>query len=237
MKNKFLFLFILLLPLFMQSCLLSPSIKGNGDVQQEERNVDNFNEIKASRGVNVYLSQGEETRVLVRADENLLDVIETEVIGDELIIRSTARVRNAESFKVFVTSPEYESIKSSAGSNVYSETEIVSDNLKVSASSGANITLEINSRDLEVSASSGSNVRLEGLARECSAHASSGANIKAEDLKTKNAELKVSSGANTWISVDNDLKAEASSGGNIFYGGEPSQTSINKSSGGNVKKM
>jgi len=237
MKLKSVFLFVILLPLFMQSCLLSPSVKGNGDVQQEERSVANFNEIKASRGVNVYLSQGEETRVLVRADENLLDVIETEVMGDQLIIRSTARVRNAESFKVFVTSPAYESVKSSSGSNVYSETEIVSDNLEVSASSGANITLEINSRDLEASASSGANIRLEGLAREFIARASSGANIKAEDLKTKNAELKVSSGANIWIAVDNDMKAEASSGGNIFYHGEPSQTSINKSSGGNVKKM
>lgn len=237
MKLKSVFLLVILLPLFMQSCLLSPSVKGNGDVQQEERSIADFNEIKASRGVNVYLSQGEKTRVLVRADENLLDVIETEVMGDELIIRSTARVRNAESFKVFVTSPEYRSVKSSSGSNVYSETEIVSDNLEASASSGANITLEINSRDLEASASSGANIRLEGLARECKARASSGANIKAEDLKTKNAELKVSSGANIWIAVDNDMKAEASSGGNIFYNSEPSQTTINKSSGGNVKKM
>ena len=237
MIKRILFLIAVTLSLIVQSCVLSPSIKGNGNVQQEERNVDDFDEIKASRGVNVYLSQGEETKVLVRADENLLDVIETEVLGDELIIRSKQNVRNAEAFKVFVTSPVYESVKSSAGANVYSETEIVSDDLEVSASAGANITLEVNAGGLEASASAGANVRLEGLTRECNAHASAGSNIKAEDLKTKNAELKVSSGANIWISIDNNLKASASSGGNIFYRGEPSQTNINKSSGGNVKKM
>lgn len=237
MKHRIVLLGVFLLSFFMNSCLLAPSINGNGDVQQEERNVDDFNEIKASRGVNVYLTQGEETRVLVRADENLLDVIETEVMGDELIIRSTARVRNAKSFKVFVTSPEYRSVKSSAGANVYSETEIASDALDVAASAGANVTLEVNAGELEASASAGANVQLEGLARECRADASSGANIKAEDLRVKNADLSVSSGANIWMAIDNHLKATASSGGTVFYQGDPAQTDISKSSGGNVNKM
>jgi hypothetical protein len=236
MKQKIL-LVLLSLPVLFSSCILSPSIKGNGDVVEEERKLENFDEIKASRGINLYLTQGETTSVLIRADENLLDVIETEVIGDELNIKSTANVKNAKSFKVFVTAPGFESIKGTAGCNIYSETELSTDELEIAASAGSNIRLAVNVNHASASAAAGSNINLEGLAEDFNGTASSGSNIKAEDLKVKNAEVKVSSGANIWISTDKKLEAHASSGGSVFYKGHPDKTDFHKSSGGNVTKF
>lgn len=236
MNKKIIYLSLLFLPFLFNSCLLGPTIKGNGHVVEEVRNVGGFDGIKASRGINVYITQGDETKVLVRADENLLDVIETEVNGGVLTVRSTGIVRDAESFKVFVTVPKTELIEASSGSNVYSEGEIKSDNLELSTSSGANMTLKLDVGDLSASSSSGANMSLDGIVEDMEASVSSGANIKAGDLKAKNAEMKASSGGNIWISAHKGLKASASSGGNIFYSGEPSEMDINTSSGGNVIK-
>ena len=235
-KQNFLVLAILSLPLFFSSCIFSPSIKGNGNVVEEKREIKPFDEIKASRGINLYITQGETTDLLIRADENLLDVIETEVLGGELMVRSTANVRNAKSFKVFVTTPKIKSIKGSSGCNIYSETELVTGDFNVSASSGCNIHLSVQAEAVEASTSSGSNIHLDGITGNFNGHASSGSNIKAEDLKAKNAEVKVSSGANIWIATENNLRANASSGGNVFYNGDPANTDFNKSSGGNVIK-
>lgn len=235
-KQKLLVFTVLGLSLFFSSCIFTPSIKGNGNIVEETRQIKPFDEIKASRGINLYITQDENTKLLIRADENLLKVIETEVVGGELIVRSTKNVRDAKSFKVFVSTPEIKSIKGSSGCNVYSETELVSDNLNVSASSGCNIHLSVLAEEIDASSSSGSNIRLDGITNEFSGRASSGSNIKAEDLKAKSTEAKVSSGSNLWISTENILKADASSGGNIFYNGAPSQTAIHKSSGGNVIK-
>lgn len=237
MNKKFIYLTFLMLPLLFSSCLFGPSMKGNGHVVEEVRDVDNFDGIKASRGINVYITQGNETKVVVRADENLLKAIETEVEGHVLIVRSTAMIRNAESFKVFVTVPELELIEASSGSNVYSETDIKSNDLEISSSSGANITLDLDVQTFSASASSGANIKLNGMAEDVEAQVSSGANIKAEDLKAKNAEMTASSGGNIWISTEKQLKAKASSGGNIHYAGEPSDMDVNTSSGGNVTKM
>lgn len=236
MKRK-LVLALLSFPLLLSSCIFSPTIKGNGNVVTQEREVDLFDEIKASRGINLYLTQGESTSLVIEADENLLEVIETEVAGDELIIRSTANVKNAKSYKVFVTAPEFEVIKGLAGCNIFSETELSANELELRASAGSNFNLEINAQTVDVSASAGSNMKLKGLAEDFYGKASSGSNIKAEDLKTKNAEAKVSSGANIWITANNRLEAGANSGGNIFYAGEPTDTEVHKSSGGNVIKM
>lgn len=234
--KKIIFLSIALTTILLSSCLLGPTMKGNGHVVEEVRRVDNFDAIKASRGINVYITQASEQKVLVRADENLLDAIETEVHDGVLIVRSTAIIQRSESFKVFVSVPDLELIHASSGSNVYSETKIKSNNLDLSTSSGANITLDIEAGELSGSASSGANIRLSGSAEDIEANVSSGANIKAEELKTQNAKLEASSGGNIWISVQKHLDASASSGGNIHYSGEPSELNSSSSSGGNVIK-
>jgi hypothetical protein len=87
-----------------------------------------------------------------------------------------------------------------------------------------------------VSVSSGANIKLEGTANLFSGKATSGSNLKAEDLISKNCTAKVSSGANVWISAKDNFDGHASSGGNIFYYGDPESPDIEKSSGGNVIK-
>ncbi|MDX8338083.1 head GIN domain-containing protein [Draconibacterium sp. IB214405] len=224
------------LALSSSSCIFSPTINGNGNVVEQERNLNDFDKIKASRGMNVYITQGDVFKVVVKADENLLEAIETDVMGDVLEIKTSSNIRRAKEKKVFVTLPEIESIKASAGSNVYSENDLVAKVLDISASAGSNIRLSIKTGETNVGASAGSNISLEGQAEDFHGKASAGSNIKAGELKTANTVAKVSAGANIWINSQNMLKANASSGGNVFYNGDPANTEINKSSGGNVIK-
>ena len=236
MKRKIQILASLIISVIIStSCIfMEPSIKGNGNVVEETRKTGDFDEIIVSRGMNVYISQGEETKVVVKADENLLDVIETRIEGDALKITSNQSIRKAKSKKVFITIPKITMIKSSSGSNVYSETVIESKRLEVSTSSGSNMKLDLETRNVTALASSGSNLKLEGSTNNFSGKASSGSNIKAKELTSDNCEVKVSSGANIWITAKEKLEAHASSGGNIYYSGKPESTNIEKSSGGNV---
>jgi len=107
---------ILILP-FLSSCVFSgPSIKGNGNVVEEIRKSEDFSKIEVSRGMNVYISQGETPKIVIKADENLLDAIDTKTEDGILKITVTKNIRNASSKKVFVTTPHLEAIKSSSGS-------------------------------------------------------------------------------------------------------------------------
>jgi len=241
--------------MFPACIFLGPSIEGNGNVTEENRKSGDFDEIEVSRGMNVYISQGDITKVVVRADENLMDAIETITEDNKLIVKAKQNIRKAKSKKVFVTVPKIKEISSSSGSNVYSETKITSKNLELSTSSGSNMTMEVNVGNLESSASSGSNLKLQIKAENIEATASSGSNIfiegktdtfkgkvssgsniKAEDLSSESCTAQASSGGNIWITANKELNGKVSSGGNVFYYGNAETKNIEKSSGGNVIK-
>ncbi|WP_319500570.1 head GIN domain-containing protein [uncultured Draconibacterium sp.] len=236
MKQFVVFLSGIILSLFTSSCLLQSTVKGNGNVTTEERDLEDFNALNVSRGMNVYVTMGNDYKVVVEADENLHKSIVTELHGEELRIKAIDIIRNATSLKVFVTLPQLEAATSSSGSNVFSENVLNVNDIDLSVSSGANLNFVLNAEEVSAKASSGSNIFLEGKASSINAKASSGSNIKAGDLKAKAAQASVSSGANIWLSTENELQATASSGGNVFYNGNPSETEISKSSGGNVIK-
>jgi len=236
MKKAAIILSAIVFAAFLGSCIFTGSIKGNGNVVEETRDLVDFNKISVSRGMNVYITQGVSTKVLVKADENLLKIIETYVEDGTLKVTCTKGIRNATSNKVYVTVSDIKLIKSTSGSNVFSEDSLKTENLEVKSTAGSNVHLTLIAGDLSISAVAGSNIFLDGTAKSVTIKANSGSNIKAGDLMAENCDAKVSSGANIWIKVQNGLTAKASSGGNLFYSGEPNPLRMTKSSGGNVIK-
>ncbi len=221
--------------LSLSSCLfLGPSVRGDGEVVEQLRDVGNFSDVKVTSGMNVYFLQGDTTSVVVVADGNLQKLIETKVIGGTLEIRALANIWSASSKKVVITTNNLRGIQGTAGSNIFTSGPVVVDQLSIRASAGSNFRMELQGKNIDVSVSSGANVFLSGNARELIARTSSGANLKAEEFHAEISDIKVSSGANAWVTSMKELTAHASSGGNIFYYGTPFKTNTSSSSGGNV---
>jgi hypothetical protein len=225
------------LSIILSSCwFMGPSVKGNGNVTEEVRQVAEFDQIHVSRGMNVYVSQGSPAKVIVIADNNLHEVIETKVEGGVLKVYVNENIRWAKEKKVMVTVEKLSGLETSSGSNAWSQNQIMSEDLDMKASSGANITMDVNAKYLKADCSSGANIKISGLAKEAELETSSGANLKGEELKAENCKMKASSGGNVSSTVNGRLEAKASSGGNVVYYGEPTETDVNTSSGGNIHK-
>ncbi|WP_405396473.1 head GIN domain-containing protein [Maribacter sp. Asnod2-G09] len=209
--------------------------KGNGVVVEETREITgDFTEVSSSEGLEVFVTQGADFDIAVEADENIIDLIGTDIKNGKLRIHSIENIGRATK-KVYVTMPNVTSLRASSGAHLTTENKIKSDKLEVDASSGAIINANVLVTNMDIDASSGANISLEGTAKEVYVDASSGANIRAKDLSTLVATADASSGANISIDVTDDLTAEASSGGNISYKGDPS-VQKNKSVSGSVHK-
>lgn len=236
MKRTLILLAALFVSAFLSSCIFTGSVEGNGKVAEETRDLGDFDKISVTRGMNVYITQGSATKVVVRADENLMDVIETSVSDGTLKVSCNRGIRKAESNRVLVTVPDIDLIKTTAGSNVFSEDTLKLKMLEVKSTAGSNVKLSLTATELNVSAMAGSNVFLGGTADSFKVRANSGSNVKAGELHAATCNLKASSGANIWVQAQKELNASVSSGANVFYYGNPEATNIQKSSGGNVIK-
>ncbi len=217
-------------------CILGPSIKGNGEVTDERRNITGFDKIKTSTGLDVFLIPDSVEYVVVEADENLHTTIKTELDGETLEIRSDKQIHWARSRKVTVHFSKLTELRSTSGSSLSSLGIIHSKSLEIAASSGARQHLEVDAEHFSGRSSSGAQVELKGKTVYAELKASSGAHLKGKDLEAVTCTANVSSGAHIWTWVKNDLDASASSGGHIYYTGDPEKININTSSGGAVKK-
>jgi len=223
--------------ILLSSCwFMGPSVKGDGNVTKEERHLAEFTQIKVSRGMNVYITQGSPAKVDVISDNNLHEIITTEVEDGVLTVSANENIRWAKEKKVMVTLEKLSGVETSSGSNAWSQGVIKSGEIELKASSGANLTIELEANDLKAKCSSGANIKLTGLAQNAELEASSGANLRGPDLKTENCIIRASSGGNASSGVNRKIEAHASSGGNVVYYGEPNITEISSSSGGNIHK-
>ena len=222
----------LFVSLLFTSCFYG--IKGNGKVVKSERQVENFESIDVSAGLELVLIQDSVIKVVVEADENLQEIIKTEVSHRKLRIYPETGIRHAASKKVFVTFKTISALHASSGSEVKSKMELKMNSIDISVSSGADIDLDISASKIKVDGNSGANVDLSGSAENLDVDGSSGVNINVADLKSVNCNAGASSGANLKVKVTEKLSAKASSGGQIKVSGDPKERDIQKSSGGDV---
>ncbi|MEA1887520.1 MAG: head GIN domain-containing protein [Bacteroidota bacterium] len=210
-------------------------VTGNGDVQKEEREAPVFTGVTTSSAVDVYLSQANGHRIVVEADENLLEYIVTEVKNGVLrIYTDNVNIRKAEIMRVYVTMEEVEYISASSAGDVIGETPVKAENLKISASSSGDVKLEVYANKLSLKTNSAGDITLKGKADFLEASTSSAGDIKAYDLEVREAELSSSSAGDIKITVTERLKARASSAGDIIFYGDPEYVDARSSSGGNV---
>lgn len=206
--------------------------------QAENRKVGSFLGVGAAEGIDVFLKKGDETSVRVETEGSttLKDII-TEVSGTYLKIhvRNGAHLRNVRA-KVYVTYTSLEKLSVSSAANVYSQDVIQSSSFQIDCSSAGNAELEIQVSKLEINVSSAGEVTLKGKARESSISVESAAELEAYDLTSEIVHVSAASGGSAKVSVLNELNANASSGADIRFKGNPSKSRTDSSSGGSVRK-
>jgi hypothetical protein len=212
-------------------------VVGNSNIVTTERTPEaDFSGIKVSTGINLYIRQGSTNAITVEADENLHDLIVTEINNGVLKIYTNKNIWKAKARNVHVTLENLTLLKATSGSDVQSETVIKTNEISISATSGAAIKIDVEAKNVATSTTSGSDIEIMGTTINHASNATSGSAIDAYALKSNNVIAKATSGASINVYASKKMEGKATSGGNVTFRGNP--TSINKetSSGGSVSK-
>ena len=231
-----------IISLLMLSCNFSMNlgegVDGNRNVVSADRNISSdFDEIKVSQGLDLYITQSNDVALSIEADENLHGIIMTEVENNVLRIYSTENIRRASSKKIMLSIADISAIKATSGSDVYSTNTIEADELELNTTSGADMKLTIDTKQLTCKATSGSDLKLIGKTQILNASATSGSDIDARNLSSEKSEVKATSGADISVNTSKELTARATSGGDVRYSGNPEKVNKSDSSSGSVRQQ
>lgn len=236
MKNYFI-ISLLVLCNFSLTAQSFKQVRGNGNVVTQERNLDgSFHAIHATSGIDVYITSGEEAQLKVETDENLQEVILTEVSNGTLKITTNKNIGKSTRKKVYVTYIHIDRLRAESGAEIESRNILKAQELDVSSNSGGEIEVEVFSEFITATASSGGDIELKGKSIHLDASANSGGKVDAKHLEGIHANVKASSGGKVKVHAKETLKANADSGGSISYYGNPEETTIQASFSGRIKK-
>jgi hypothetical protein len=201
-----------------------------------------FSKINVSSGVELHLTQGNETALAVSvSDIKYEERFKTEVVDGILKIYydnkgvTWSNDKNRK-LKAYLSVKSLNGIKASAGSRVILTNALNADDLALSVSSGAVFTGVLKANSISADLSSGAELTSSGSAAKLTVSASSGASFKGFGLVTQYCTASANSGAAIRIEVQKELTASANSGGDITYKGTATVNKGTVHSGGSVKQ-
>ncbi|MBI1782897.1 MAG: DUF2807 domain-containing protein [Sphingobacteriales bacterium] len=203
-----------------------------------------FNAIKVSGGIDLYLSQDNETTVVASASETKYrDRIKTEITDGVLRIWYDTDGNmwrwntGNKKLKVYVACKNIDKLIATGASDVHIEGTLSANNLDIDLNGASDLKGRIAVKGkLNIEQSGASDARVEGSASELYVKASGASDFKGYDFETQTCEAHASGASDIQISVSKELKAYASGASDIYYRGNASITDMHSSGASSVKK-
>jgi hypothetical protein len=221
MKHLHLLFFGLFLLIFV-SC---EKVSGDGPVVNQVRSASNFSGIDLRCSAEVYYKQDNNYKVEVNAQQNIQDVLVTEVSDNKLVIRykDNVRVRSHDQITIVVSSPTVTSLRISGSGNINTSGPVSSSSMNLDISGSGSITVvDLATGFTEANISGSGNIRvLSGSATEEKLRISGSGNIDLGNLAALKANTTTSGSGETYVNASQLLDVTISGSGSVFYKGTP----------------
>lgn len=191
-----------------------PKISGSGNVISVQRTVETYSKIDISSVINANIIYSTTPSLTIRADDNIIDLVQTEVDRDELFVSLGSGSYEDITINVTIVNPELQTLSMSGVNNV-------------SVSGYEDLPR------LDVSISGVGNLEMSGSANELNIVNSGSTNLSGFDFTSSNCSVNVSGVGKVEITAIDLLSGIVSGVGNVFYKGSP-EVQVSVSGVGNV---
>jgi len=230
----------LLITAFFASTLFGFTQKVIIDDNAEIRNVEKFSAVQVSGSIDIYLSQGSESRVVVSSsDKSFSDKIITEVKNGVLIIglkSISINYNDKKSMRAYISAPDLSRISLSGSTNFFVEGELKVTNLKIEMSGASDFKGHLVVENLRLSGSGNVDFHLTGSSQNLKIDVSGASDVKANGHTTEFCDASASGSSDIYITVNKELKATASGASDIIYYGDPAVRQATSSKSATIKK-
>lgn len=194
-----------------------PAIQGSGVAKTESRQPGEFQAVRIDGMADVSIQIGAPAAVSVTTDDNLLQVITTNVQGNTLVIGSNQSYSTKVGVKVAITVPELSGVQ-------------------INGSGDIRIT-GLDAEKFSTVIRGSGNIQAAGTARDLSAQIEGSGDLNLGDLQTHTASISVAGSGNATVNASEQLSASVAGSGNIQYRGAPKNVQKSVAGSGSVRPI
>lgn len=210
------------------------------DKNAEVRTVGSFSAIKASGGIDVYLSQSDDYALAVSASaEKYRDAIKTEVKNGVLNISyngSAIRFSSNPKLRAYISFKSLESLEGSGACDFIINGSFKGNSLKIKLSGASDIQGNISFENVDLNMSGASIVKVNGRVSNIKISSSGASDVKNYDLITDNCIADISGASDIKITVNKSLNAKASGASSLYYKGNPEKKDVSSNGASSISQ-
>ncbi len=221
-KMKQLSLALVAMTLMFTAC---KKITGEGPVVNETRQITGFSGVDLRSSADVYFTQAPQFKVEITAQQNILDVIETYVFNNRLVVKykNNVNIKSHEPVMVVVHAPSLNFLRVSGSGNItatnISQSALM--DMDISGSGSINIT-DLVTGNIKANISGSGEMKINsGSANELDLKISGSGDIDFANVVANKAVTNTSGSGNIRLHATESLKVKISGSGDVYYKGNP----------------
>ena len=201
-------------------------VVGEGPLVTQTRAVGNFSGVSSEMSGKVNFTIGPEYKVEITAQQNILDVLNTNVVNGVLHIdfKDNVRVKAHEDLLINITAPYADYFRLSGSGNMNVQGDIAANNLKVTLSGSGDIAVQnaaiADKVDIDISGSGNISIA-NGSAINEDVEISGSGKVEIPGIDAQNAVTHTSGSGDVKLAVTKNLDAHISGSGSVYYHGNP----------------
>jgi hypothetical protein len=213
-------------------------IEGSGAVVDEARQVEGFKALTIAGPVDVHLKAGAAERVIVRADDNIVPLVTTEVEGGRLVVglqpNTSLRTRNKPQVTV--------EFKQMNGVLIRGSGDVRADQIKapifetVVRGSGNVVIDHIEADAVALSISGSGDFTAGGRASSVGINVNGSGDVRTENLEARQVAVRIRGSGDVRVHALDALQVDIAGSGDVRYRGTP-QLTTKKAGSGDVRPM
>ena len=230
---------LVFLALLMINCSKGQVVVGNSNIISQEKQLSAYDRIEVLGSYDVIFTDGEVGRIRIKAPDNILPLIQTEV-SDGLLKIGAEKNRYKVKEPIIIYVPvdsrlKQVDIKGSADISTEKNLETKALNVSIYGSGDARLAVNVSSLALEVVGSG--DIRVSGRAKNLSIDINGSGDVEVPNLKAEKAVIKVNGSGDVSAYVTEDVDVSIAGAGDVTVKGNPKKVKqkINGSGGVNVK--
>ena len=201
-------------------------VVGEGPLVTQTRSVGNFTGVSSEMSGTVNFAIAPEYKVEITAQQNILDVLNTNVVNGVLHIdfKNNVRVKQHEDLLINITAPYADYFRLSGSGNMNVQGDVAANNLKVTISGSGNIAVAnatiADKIDADVSGSGNISIA-NGSAVNEEVDISGSGKVEMPGVAAHNAVTHTSGSGDVKLALSTNLDAHISGSGSVYYHGNP----------------